>query len=96
MHESADAVGTLGGEVYLVGAGVVVELHSVEGMVLAGVVEVPGVGPHGVVGAAVGFAVAGVIDIYVVDISVAVGVILAEVDLVVESLTGVDHHVLGM
>ena len=97
VHEGADAV-HLVLEVYLVGAGIVVEAHAVVHIRnVCGLAEVPRVGPHGLCGGAVAevLAVAGVEDEDIVYPAVAVHVVLREVHLVVEYVAGVDEHLVG-
>ena len=88
MHESSDTGGeAVAQSVFLVAAGVAVDVHSVFGLHLhSPFIHGEGVGPDGVGVVGVGRTLSGVVDIDVVDVSVAVVVILREVHLVVDSL----------
>ena len=78
MHESSDTGGeAVAQTVFLVAAGVAVDVHSVFGLHLhSPFIHGEGVGPDGVGVVGVGRTLSGVVDIDVVDVSVAVVVIL--------------------
>ena len=95
MDERADTVGAV---VYpLVGACIMLGLDTVVDMSRRATArEIPAVGPHRVGACPSGLAATGVEHEYIVDISVAVAVILREVDLRVKDVEGVHHHHLGV
>ena len=90
MAESADAAGYAVGN--FVGAGVAENSFAVVNRAFG---NFEAVGPYGVGRAAVGFALAGVDYVDVVDAAVVVEVVLREVDLVGEGFCGLEHHFFG-
>ena len=83
-------------------AGVGIDFHAVEGLraVAVSIIlsrgEVPLVWPDGGTGSAVGFALACIDDIDLVDLAVAVPVVVGEVDVVVDKFQGLDDHLGGI
>ena len=79
-------------------AGIGVDLHAVEAQraravaVIAGRLQIPLVGPDGVGHVAIGFAVAGIDDIDLIDLAVAVPIIVGIVHVVIGQLHSLDDH----
>ena len=99
MHKRSDTVGTHLVIINdrLVGAGIMVQSHTVEGEdIIAQVGDVGRMGPHARHRTVGSLTEVGVEDEDVVDKSVTIQVIIIEVNLVVELLTGLYGHLFGM
>ena len=75
-------------------AGIGVDVHSVDVEVGVGLAQLPLVGPYGVLSSTICLALAGIDDLDLVNTSVAVPVVVAEIHLVVNKLAGLHHHLL--
>ena len=93
VAHGADAVDVARQAFQFAAAGVGVDAHAVERERRArGRPQVPGVGPDGIVSTAVGLALAGIDDIHLINLAVAVPVVFRIVDIDIGQLAGLTRH----